>query len=68
MACHTILLEEHRVYCVTLRQHRMQRNDFYRENRRFLKSFNMLGTETAVSIPDSVADNAEHGETWINKC
>lgn len=38
------------------------------QNRIFLKSFNMIGTETAVSSPDSVADNAEQGETWINKC
>lgn len=49
-------------HCVALRQHRMQRNDFYRENRSFLKSLNMLGSEAAVSIPDSVADNAEQGE------
>lgn len=68
MSYHTMLLEEYRVHCVTLRQHRMQKNDFYEENRSFLKSFNMSGTETAVSIPDSVADNAEQGETWINKC
>lgn len=33
-----------------------------------LKSFNMLGTQTVVSVPDSVADNAEEGEPWINNC
>lgn len=30
--------------------------------------FNMLGTKTLVSIPNSAADNTEQDETWNNEC
>lgn len=41
---------------------------FTKETEAFYFHLTCQETETAVSIPHSVADNAEQGETWINKC
>lgn len=61
MACHTLLLEEYLVI-VSLLGSTGCKGIIFTEKTSFLKSLNMLGSEAAVSIPDSVADNAEQGE------
>lgn len=69
MACHIIFTEKYLLNCITLRQHRVQMKDLQggQEMSSFLKLFNMLVTETVVSILDSAVDNTNQGEAWNNE-
>ena len=69
MACYTILIEKYLLNCITLRQHRVQRKDLQggQGPNSFLKLFNMLGTETVVSVLDSAVDNTNQGEAQNNE-